>query len=536
MATNGTSLSNGQQKPLQRADEAEDLLSSVKELVIPFIRAADEDAATKAEGHGLQQPGQGPRSVLVEHHPPKKLRQLIDLSLPAQGQGKDGMMQMVHDVLRYSVNTWDQGFLDKLYAATTPVGLAADLLLSSLNTNLHVYQVSPALTVIEKQTSKALAKMFGLTGVYSGGVSQPGGSAANQSSIVIARNDMFPETKSDGYGGRRFVLFTSAHGHYSLEKAAQMFGFGSNAVRTVPVDERGCMQPKELDAMIDESKSKGETPFYVNATAGTTVLGSYDPLEEISKVCKKHGLWLHVDGSWGSPVVFSEKHRHKVQGTELADSIALCPHKMIGIPVTCSFLLGRDMRQFHKGMTLPAGYLFHTNDEDEPANGVDNSALNSEAPDAHPDKEEQNIKEVWDLADLTPQCGRRGDSLKLALTWIYYGTAGIGAYIDNGFESAAHLASLVASNPKFSLVSENPPPCLQVCFYFNKQSGVGHRNRNSQITEEITKALLPKGFMTDYAPGDDGKFFRVVINGQTTKATVEGLVRAIELAGEGVKV
>ncbi|KAI7579125.1 hypothetical protein D0869_02654 [Hortaea werneckii] len=537
MATNGTSLSNGQQKPLQRADEAEDLLSSVKELVIPFIRAADEDAATKAEGHGLQQPGQGPRSVLVEHHPPKKLRQLIDLSLPAQGQGKEGVMQMVHDVLRYSVNTWDQGFLDKLYAATTPVGLAADLLLSSLNTNLHVYQVSPALTVIEKQTSKALAKMFGLTGVYSGGVSQPGGSAANQSSIVIARNNMFPETKSDGYGGRRFVLFTSAHGHYSLEKAAQMFGFGSNAVRTVPVDERGCMQPKELDAMIDESKSKGETPFYVNATAGTTVLGSYDPLEEISKVCKKHGLWLHVDGSWGSPVVFSEKHRHKVQGTELADSIALCPHKMIGIPVTCSFLLGRDMRQFHKGMTLPAGYLFHTNDEDEPANGVDHSALNSETPAAHPDMEEQNIKEVWDLADLTPQCGRRGDSLKLALTWIYYGTSGIGAYIDNGFESAAHLASLVASNPKFSLVSENPPPCLQVCFYFNKQTeGVGHRNRNSQITEEITKALLPKGFMTDYAPGDDGKFFRVVINGQTTKATVEGLVRAIETAGDGVRV
>ncbi|KAI6904148.1 PLP-dependent transferase [Hortaea werneckii] len=535
MATNGTSLSNGQQKPLQRADEAEDLLSSVKELVIPFIRAADEDAATKAEGHGLQQPGQGPRSVLVEHHPPKKLRQLIDLSLPAQGQGKEGAMQMVHDVLRYSVNTWDQGFLDKLYAATTPVGLAADLLLSSLNTNLHVYQVSPALTVIEKQTSKALAKMFGLTGVYSGGVSQPGGSAANQSSIVIARNNMFPETKSDGYGGRRFVLFTSAHGHYSLEKAAQMFGFGSNAVRTVPVDERGCMQPKELDAMIDESKSKGETPFYVNATAGTTVLGSYDPLEEISKVCKKHGLWLHVDGSWGSPVIFSEKHRHKVQGTELADSIALCPHKMIGIPVTCSFLLGRDMRQFHKGMTLPAGYLFHTNDEDEPANGVDHSALNSETPAAHPDMEEQNIKEVWDLADLTPQCGRRGDSLKLALTWIYYGTSGIGAYIDNGFESAAHLASLVASNPKFSLVSENPPPCLQVCFYFNKQSGVGHRNRNSQITEEITKALLPKGFMTDYAPGDEGKFFRVVINGQTTKATVEGLARAIENAGDGIK-
>ena len=93
-------------------------------------------------------------------------------------------------VLQYSVNTWDQGFLDKLYAATTPVGLAADLLLSALNSNLHVYQVSPALTMIEKQTTRKMAELFGFKGTYAGGVSQPGGSAANLSSIVcVCRPD-----------------------------------------------------------------------------------------------------------------------------------------------------------------------------------------------------------------------------------------------------------------------------------------------------------------------------------------------------------
>ena len=81
-------------------------------------------------------------------------------------------MKIVHDVLKYSVNTWDQGFLDKLYASTTPVGMAADLLLSALNTNVHVYQVSPALTLIEKQTGKALADFFGLKGSFSGGGSR----------------------------------------------------------------------------------------------------------------------------------------------------------------------------------------------------------------------------------------------------------------------------------------------------------------------------------------------------------------------------
>jgi glutamate/tyrosine decarboxylase-like PLP-dependent enzyme len=128
-------------------------------------------------------------------------------------------------VLQYSVNTWDQGFLDKLYAATTPVGLAADLLLSALNSNLHVYQVSPALTMIEKQTTRKMAELFGFKGTYAGGVSQPGGSAANLSSIIIARNNLYPETKTEGYGNKKFVLFTSAHGHYSLEKAAQICGF-----------------------------------------------------------------------------------------------------------------------------------------------------------------------------------------------------------------------------------------------------------------------------------------------------------------------
>ena len=430
----------------------------------------------------------------------------------------------MQNVLKYSVNTWDQGFLDKLYASTTPVGLAADLLLSSLNTNLHVYQVSPALTVIEKQTAKALANLFGFKGTYAGGISQPGGSAANQSSMVIARNVLHPDTKTKGYEGKRFVLFTSAHGHYSVEKAAQMFGFGSEAVKGVPVDDKGCMKPDALESMIEASKKAGETPFYVNATVGTTVLGSYDPLDAIADVCQRHKLWLHADGSWGSPVIFSAKHKHKVAGIARADSIALCPHKMMGVPLTCSFLLCKDMRQCHKAMTLPAGYLFHEDGDDE-------SAVNTTSSEAQSHQDDHSDREIWDLADLTPQCGRRGDSLKLALAWTYHGSAGFESYIDTGFEAAAHLAALVDSSESFTLVSENPPPCLQVCFYYSKQKD---SSKNSQTTEKISQALIPRGFMIDYAPGAEGKFFRVVVNGQTRKETVEGLVKAIEEVGTNI--
>ncbi|PPJ57678.1 hypothetical protein CBER1_00144 [Cercospora berteroae] len=514
-------------KHLDRAKEAEDLLTAVQKLVVNFIQEADNDAK---EDSSLQNKNQPKKSALLTtQHSPSHLQKILSPTLPTQGLGCDGLLSTAQEVLANSVNTWHQGFLDKLYSTNTPVGLASDLLLSALNTNSHVYAVSPALTLIEKTTAKALASLFGLTGPFAGGVSQPGGSAANSSSMVIARNNHFPETKISGNGNYRFVIFTSEHGHYSVEKAAQMFGFGSNAVRSVPVDSEGKMIPSALETAIEESIKAGETPFYINATAGTTVLGSFDIVEEISKVAKKFGLWLHVDGSWGGGIVFSETQRKsgKLKGVELADSITICAHKMLNIPVTCSFLLGKDLRQFQKGMTLPAGYLFHDSnedDEDEDAEPNDNDEEQAEA----------EKDQFFDLADLTPQCGRRADSLKLYLAWTYQGTLGFQKSIDHAFSIAAHFTNLLSQKKDFSLVSRNPPPCLQVCFYFHKQDqGVEDAGRkNSRTTEKICKTLMRKGeFMVDYAPGEEGKFFRVVVNCFTRRETVERLVGRIEEVG-----
>jgi glutamate decarboxylase len=103
------------------------LLEAVERLIIPFIRSADADAATKHTGHGLAIPGGGPRTALVEHHPPKKLEKILNLEIPKEAGGKDGLVQIVEKVLQYSVNTWDQGFLDKLYASTNAVCHGSEL-------------------------------------------------------------------------------------------------------------------------------------------------------------------------------------------------------------------------------------------------------------------------------------------------------------------------------------------------------------------------------------------------------------------------
>ncbi|KAI1429050.1 glutamate decarboxylase [Xylaria sp. FL1777] len=496
--------------PLNRADEVEDLVNAVRSLIVPFVRAADEAAPLRAQGHIGE--GPSPRNVLVEAYRPEDLVKRLQFSLPeGRGRGKDGLLDTIQDVLRYSVNTWDQGFLDKLYSSTNAVGVISEMLLAVLNTNVHIYQTSPALTVIEKTTSRALASLFGLTGPRAGGVTCQGGSSSNLTSLIIARNSLYPVTKTQGNAGFVFALFTSAHGHYSVEKAATTAGIGSQNVITVPVDREGRMVPAALHDAVLAAKEKGMTPLYVNATAGTTVLGSFDPFHEIADVCAEFGLWMHVDASWGGPVAFSAAQRHKIAGIERANTITVNPHKMMNVPITCSFLLTRDVAVFHHANTLPAGYLFHGDDDDE----------------------EAAEKEYWDLADLTLQCGRRGDSLKLALAWIYYGAAGFEEQVDHAFDMAAQLASLVEKADNFVLLSSNPPPCLQVCFY-HAPGGVLESNAeaNTRRTKTMARNLVSRGFMVDYAPGENGSFFRVVVNCQTRQTTIEGLMKALDEVGK----
>ena len=304
-------------------------------------------------------------------------------------------------------------------------------------------------------------------------------------------------------------------------------GLGSNAVWTVPVDSAGRLDPSALRELVLRARAEGKTPFYVNATAGTTVLGSYDPFEEIAAVCKEFGLWMHIDGSWGGPAIFSAAQKHKLKGSHLANSLTVNPHKMLNCPVTCSFLLGPDLDVFHRANTLPAAYLFHGSTD----------AANSCGPGLDLDAAAAaTAAEVWDMADLTLQCGRRGDSLKLALSWIHYGPSGFEKQVDWAFGRAARMAELLsAAGSDFVLVSSNPPPCLQVCFYYAPGGELADEDaENTRRTKAMVEKLVWRGFMVDYAPGPRGFCFRVVVNCQTLDGTVDGLVKALGEVGKEV--
>ena len=112
------------------------------------------------------------------------------------------------------------------------------------------------------------------------------------------------------------VIFTSEDSHYSVQKLAAFMGIGSDNVYQIMTDDRGKLIPEHLEKAIIQAKIEGAIPFMVSATAGTTVLGAFDPLNDIADICKKYNLWMHVDAAWGGGALMSEKYRKLLNGIE----------------------------------------------------------------------------------------------------------------------------------------------------------------------------------------------------------------------------
>lgn len=473
------------------ADELSSLLTTLLPVVVEHVRGATAHGDTIA-------PTIGPAQT------PAELTELLAPVSPSTGLGVEGVVREFKLILANSVNTWHPGFLDKLYALTNPVGVALELLLAVLNTNVHVYTVLPALLVVETHVAQAYARVFGMHGAHAGGLTFPGGLYANLTALHMARV-LHDQTVRTGGNQGRYCIVCSEHAHYSVEQAAILMGLGKEGVVRVAVDAAGSMDLADLERKVVGAVAAGLEPIAVVATAGTTVYGAFDNLAGVRACCTKHRIWMHVDGLWGGNMVWSAAHQHKLAGAELADLVTLNPHKMLGVPTTCLFLLVPDRRVLPALNSLLAGYLFHGED--------------------------------YDLADGTLACGRRGDSVKMYLAWVCYGNAGFAARVDQAYASAVHLADLVRGKSTFLLVGPYPPPCLQVCFYHQPDGEFGAAERNLATTRRIAKQLHALGkFLVDYAVGPHGEFFRVVVNSPfVDRQVVSQLVAAIEHAGASVQ-
>ena len=351
-------------------------------------------------------------------------------------------------IMKYSVRTGSPLFNNQLYGPADSIGVAGEWLTAALNTNVHTYEVAPVFTLMEREVLRKIAVTVG--GAYaeeSDGLFVPGGSIASMYGMILARHKICPETRTRGnaaVASKGLVAFTSAEAHYSYLKASMVMGLGTDNLVKVACDPiTGAMLPEALEEAIEAKKAEGYTPFFVGATAGTTVLGAFDPFPAVHSVCEKHGLWMHVDAAWGGGAMFSAQKKTQAlcEGVYLADSLTYNPHKMMGAPLQCSTFVTRHLGALEAANAANAAYLFQ------------------------PDK---NFTEL-DTGDKTIQCGRHADSLKLWLMWKALGDKGLSARVDHCIWLAEYMSKRIAKqldqNGNRCFVQVAPTQYSNLCFY-----------------------------------------------------------------------
>jgi sulfinoalanine decarboxylase/sulfinoalanine decarboxylase/aspartate 1-decarboxylase len=369
---------------------------------------------------------------MAERIPVEELHNKLDIKLSDQGLEEGAYYDNLKDIVLATPKTSSKRFFNQLFGGRQPKAVLGDLLAVMLNNSMYTYKVAGVQVGIEKEILGKLIDMAGYP-EDAGGTFPTGGSMSNFMSILMAR-DKYDGTSSTSGISESLVAYTSEESHYSIQKNAAFIGLGRDNVRKVVSDSDGRMDVAVLEKLIQEDIRNGKKPFFINATAGTTVLGVFDNFELISNLCKKHDLWLHIDGAYTGAAIFSEKHKHLLNGIEKSDSFSFNPHKMLGTPMTCSVILVKDKKHLYQSFANDADYLYQT-DADE-----------------------------YNLGKTSFQCGRRNDALKFWTLWKAIGTKGLEEIVDHQFHLAKTAKEYILSNPDYKLYSEEDT--VSVCFNY----------------------------------------------------------------------
>jgi len=362
--------------------------------------------------------------------PPEVRREQLNLELGQEGLPEPEVVERLRAVVHASPRTSDVRFVNQLFAGRIPIATAAEMLTALMNHSMYTYKAAGPQVLLEGEVIRHMCHHAGFPN--GDGCAVPGGSMANLIGMMLGRQRAIPSTKHEGCDGRKLRFYLSKDGHYSVPKNASMLGAGRNSVAPIPCDDLGQMIPEKLSEAIAQDLAQGMIPCAVIATAGTTVLGAFDPLDAIADVCEQHQVWLHVDGAFGGSLLMHPPSRHKLQGLDRADSLTWDAHKAMGIPLSSSFLLTKESELLHELLSENASYLFQSDDED----------LNP------------GVRSL--------QCGRRNDALKLWAAWKLLGDDGWAARMEQQLKLARYAVDRIQREDRLQLTQD--PAFLTICF------------------------------------------------------------------------
>lgn len=372
------------------------------------------------------------------------------------------------------------------------IGVVADALAAAHDINLATDSL--AATAIEREAVRWVAQFVGFPAT--GGAFTSGGTISNMTAIAAARERALPGSRRTGLGGLRPVVYASREVHYSVRRAAEILGIGSDNVRVVDVDGHRRLRPPLLAAAIDADLAAGNVPVCVIATAGTTLTGAIDPLDAIADVCEERGVWLHVDGAYGLPAAGTPEAAPLFAGLERARSASMDAHKWLFLPKACGVVLVRDEVDLARAFSHADTYMPH-------------------------------VEERPNAVETTLEYSRPFRALKLWLAFRTHGAAAFRAAIGEDIRLARHLADRVrAAAPELELLDE--PQLSIVCFRHVPRGVADLDAHNAELVHRIQSDAR-----CYVSPGDvDGATYLrpCIVNYRSTEADVDALVDvALEL-------
>jgi aromatic-L-amino-acid/L-tryptophan decarboxylase len=310
---------------------------------------------------------------------PDELRALLPAGgVPEHGEDAGELLRTTARLLfRHSTFNAHPLFLGYITSSPAPIGVLGELLASAVNQNCGGWTLSPLASEIEAQTVRWIAELIGYP-VTTGGVLVSGGNVANFTCFLAARTAAARwNVRQSGLrapAGERLTVYASAETHTWIQKAADLFGLGTDAIRWIDTDRAQRMDVAALRAALERDVAAGLRPLLVVGTAGSVSTGAIDPLHEIADVCRAHGVWFHIDGAYGGFAAAAPDAAPELGAFAAADSIAVDPHKWLYAPLEAGCALVRDAAALRDAFSYhPPYYHFGV----EAVNYVDYGLQNS---------------------------------------------------------------------------------------------------------------------------------------------------------------
>jgi aromatic-L-amino-acid/L-tryptophan decarboxylase len=361
---------------------------------------------------------------------PKDLERIFDEPFPEKGMVAEAILaRFTQDVITHAMQVPSPRYFGQFNPTPLPISVWADALCSSLNQNAGAWRNGPTSAMIEARVLRWLCELIGY-GPESFGTLASGGTEANLIALKCARDRAHKTAVEHGLRSAPgdLIVYASEQCHFSIERSIDILGLGRAGLRKIETDDRFHLRTDALRKQIEIDRAAGGIPCCIIGLAGATSTGVIDPLQELESIAKENNCWYHVDAAYGGTLAFSEKHRNKLKGMELADSITFDPHKWMFVPFACGAVLVRGGgRVLRDAFDITPEYL------NEDRGGADVE---------------------FDFFRYGQMGTRRFNSLKLWMAMKFMGREGYAKVIEQQIELTEYLASRLDQLRDFKRVGE----------------------------------------------------------------------------------